>query len=119
MLELSPLLTAAKAHGPLDAGLDQGVPVESDPGDLLAAEGRTQPPERCLVAVDDSDGVSEVLEAVREAGANSAASHDHDVHKHSLRGRVLGAIRGKPGGARTRYTPWAGWLTATVRLWGR
>ncbi len=58
MLELSPLLTAAKASVLLDSGLEQGVPVEADPGDGGAAEVGAQAPERVRVLVDDDDRVT-------------------------------------------------------------
>ena len=46
----------------------------------------------CLVLVDDRDRVAEVLEAVREARADPAAAHDHDVHS----GPFAGGTRWRP-----------------------
>ena len=53
MLELSPLLTAAKA-GALDAGLAQGVAVEADAGDRLPGEAVPRR-RKAVVLVDDRD----------------------------------------------------------------
>ena len=62
MLELSPLLTAAKASALLDPGLEQGVAVEPDAGHRVAAERRPEPPKGGGVLVDDDDLVAGPVE---------------------------------------------------------
>ena len=80
MFELSPSDTAANANGVLDARLREGVAVEAEARDLVAAEVGVEPPERLGVLVDDGDGVAVVLEALGERRADAAAAHDHEVH---------------------------------------
>ena len=85
MLELSPLLTAAKAPGLLDAGLDEGLAVEADALDLAAAEVLAEAAERQRVLVDHRDGVLlQRRQLMRERGPDTSAPHDHDVHRACL-----------------------------------
>ena len=87
-LELSPLLTAAKADGPLDAGLDEGVAVEADAGHPLPGEVGAEAAEGVAVAVDDGDRVATALEPAAERRPDATTSHDHDVHRaDGTRGR--------------------------------
>ena len=74
MLELSPLLTAAKAPASSMPGLAQGVLVEADAGDPAAAEAGAQPAEGGGVLVDHGDRVPLLLQGLRESGTHSARS---------------------------------------------
>ena len=80
MLELSPVLTAAKACGPLDAGLgaacrgrsrcrSSSCPAKSGPSRRKAT------PSRSITAT-----AWPLLEPVRQRRPDPAAAHDHDVH---------------------------------------
>jgi len=66
--------------GVVDAGLDERVPVEADPGDPLALELAAEPAERIGVLVDDGDRVAAVLDELGQGRAGPAAAHDHEVH---------------------------------------
>src|SRR6266568_4595263 len=64
----------------LDAGGDQDVPVEADPGDGLPGEVGAEAAERVGVLVDHRDRVATRLEHVRQGRTDPSAAHDHDVH---------------------------------------
>ncbi|GMA85287.1 hypothetical protein GCM10025868_05370 [Angustibacter aerolatus] len=81
MLELSPLLTAAKACAPSMPASSLGVAVEADAGDPAALEAGAEAAEGRLVLVDHGDVVPAGLQAVGQAGAHPAAAHDHEVHE--------------------------------------
>ena len=59
----------------------QGVAVEAEADDPVAAEPGGQAPERILALVDDRDGVTLLLEDAGELAADPAASHDDHVHR--------------------------------------
>src|SRR4029079_4202488 len=69
-----------------DAGLPQGVAVETDPLDPAPLERRAQPPERRTVLVDDSDVVALLLEADRQGGPPPTRAPDHEVHDDNIDG---------------------------------
>ena len=81
MLELSPLETAAKACGPLHAGLDQHLAVEALADDLRPRKSGLSLRNACGVLVDHRDLVAEPLQARGERRADPPAPHDHDVHR--------------------------------------
>src|SRR5690606_2784870 len=66
--------------GVLDAGLDERVAVEAQPGDAAALEVRGQPPERLGVLVDDAHRVAVLLQRLGERDADTPRTHDHEVH---------------------------------------
>ena len=102
MLELSPLLTAAKAPARLDAGVQQGLPVEAEAGHLAAGELRAQPAEGRRVLVDDRDAVADLFQPAGDGGADAAAAH-HD-HVHAELPADPSRRRGPPGVPARSYT---------------
>src|SRR3954470_21062633 len=62
------------------AGVEQGLPVEAEPGDLAAGEVRAQPAEGLRVLVDHRDAVADLLEAAGDGGADAPAAHHDHVH---------------------------------------
>ena len=93
--------------GALDAGLLEDGLVEAVAGDLVAVEGRAEPPERVGVAVDDRHGVVAVLEAAGQRRADPAAAHDHDVHAANAY-RAASGRRGCGSGRRAVALPLVG-----------
>ena len=81
MLELSPLLTAAKAPAESTPGVEQRLPVEAEPGDLAAGELRAEPAEGLGVLVDDRDAVADLLQPAGDGGADASAAHHDHVHE--------------------------------------
>jgi hypothetical protein len=65
---------------PLDARLDQDIPVEAVAGDPVAAEVLGQAVERLFVLVHHSDGMIESLQRRRQGRPDPATAHDHNVH---------------------------------------
>src|SRR4028119_354388 len=125
MLELSPLLTAAKAPagsipvegvgvvapahrgegaGGVDPGVEEDLPVEARAGHLPAGELRAQPAERLRVLVDDRDAVAAALQPAGDLRADTAAAHDDHVHE-SLPTSARGRRRPDPGREATPAPP--------------
>ena len=82
MLELSPLVTAARADASGGPGLVEVVAVEPRAHHRGAGPVGRQPTERLGIAVDDGDRVALGGEVRSEAGADPSASDDDDVHGH-------------------------------------
>ena len=80
MLELSPLVTEAKASALLDPGLLEVVAVEAEADDGGPGEVGGQAAERPGVLVDDGDAVVRLLEGAGQLAADPAAADDDDVH---------------------------------------
>ena len=80
MLELSPLLTAAKAPASSMPASRRVSWSKPDPVDAPAPEPGTEAAERRGVLVDDGDGVSLLLQGLGECGSHPSAPHDDDVH---------------------------------------
>src|SRR5665647_889110 len=70
--------------GLLDAGLDQGVAVESEAGHTLALEAVSQTAKGRAVGVDDGHIVALTLETARQGRTDPAATHDDEVHAATL-----------------------------------
>ena len=97
MLELSPLLTAAKACGPLDAGLAQVVAVEADARDRAGRRSRCESlRKRGRVLVDDGDRV-----ARRRRGV--WASADPTRPQPMMTTCTVGTLHGRAGRSRAPY----------------
>ena len=95
MLELSPLLTAAKAPADSMPASSRVCRSKPRPGDLAAAELRAEPAERLGVLVDDRDAVADLFQPAGDGGADAAAAHHDHVHDCTPSGlRRAGAVRG-------------------------
>ena len=64
----------------LDARRFEGFAVKADTGQGQAAKAESEAPEGAGVLVYDGNRVAEVIKAVGQQRANSAAAHDHNVH---------------------------------------
>ena len=73
--------------GTLDAGRLEGLAIEADALDGLAAELGTQLPEGVGVLVDDGDGMTHLVEPMGQERPDSAAAEDDDVHGRTLHAR--------------------------------
>ena len=80
--------------GGVDAGVEQGLPVEAEAGHLAAGELRAQPAEGLGVLVDDRDAVADLLQPAGDGGADASAAHHDHVHEELPAGsRRAGAVR--------------------------
>ena len=96
MLELSPLVTAARASASDDARLLQGVTVETETDHPLAPPVHGQALERPRVFVDDRHLVALTGQDRGKLGANPPAADHHHAHgEHATRcGHVTQLVRG-------------------------
>ena len=93
MLELSPLLTAAKASAcsmPASISVSRSKPT---PVTVLAGEVVAEPAERARVLVDDRDAVLAAHQLQGERRADAAAAHDDDVHERTISATRAGGPR--------------------------
>ena len=81
MLELSPLLTAAKAPAESMPASSRVCRSKPRPGHLAAAELRAEPAEGLGVLVDDGDAVPDLFQPAGDGGADASAAHHDHVHE--------------------------------------
>ena len=96
MLELSPLVTAARAPASSMPAAAQAVAVEADADDGRAREALGQAAEGLRPPVDDGDGVALRLEGSGQAGADPTAARPR------RRARGVPPDRAGPGGRSER-----------------
>ena len=94
--------------GRVDAGVEQRLPVEAEPGDLAAGEVGAEPAERLRVLVDHRDAVPDLLQPAGDGGADAAAAHHDHVHEElPAELRRAGAVRPRSTGAKLHPAPGA------------
>ena len=101
MLELSPLLTAAKASRVSMPAAQQHVPVEADAGDRACRGSPRAAAEASRLLVDDGHRVPARPGACGQRGPDAAAPHDHDVHGRQTLDAVARARLGRHCPGRT------------------
>ena len=109
MLELSPLLTAAKACARWMPAAERWSRSKPMPVTVVPLKSGVQLAEARRVLVDDGDRVAGVVEGVGERRPHSAATHDDDVHESE---RYTCAVRRRATGPGTTPTTRPGWATS-------